>query len=186
MAGTCAGGSTSISHASRVDKAAAFQQNTAVHIEGGSLCCVLSIRVDATRRIVVYGGGVNLWPLKLRTAHSIASCQWLPIRLGALCYMTAGVCALTVRARRDVGAIGAEDTRKAEVGQLADVAARVLLCGLGALDQHIGALQITAQQQPSSALHQHLFDPAWPKRLCDTAQFVWHHSRSMCSCAMGP
>lgn len=57
---------------------------------------------------------------------------------------------LTVRAGRDMGPIGAKHTRQAEVGQLTDVAARVLLGGLHALDKHIGALQITAQQQRDS------------------------------------
>ena len=51
-----------------------------------------------------------------------------------VCRGMAGMCGLTVRAGRDMGAIGAEHARKAEVGQLADVAARVFLRGLGALD----------------------------------------------------
>ena len=63
----------------------------------------------------------------------------------------AGEVALTVRAGGDVGAVGAEDACQAKVGQLADVAARVLLRGLGALDQHVGALQVAAQQQRCSA-----------------------------------
>ena len=46
--------------------------------------------------------------------------------------------------------IGAKHTSQTKVCELADIAARVLLCGLHVLDEHIGALQITAQQQYGS------------------------------------
>lgn len=51
----------------------------------------------------------------------------------------------TMSAGRHMGAIGAQDARQAKVCKLADIAARVLLRRLHALDQHIGAFQITAQ-----------------------------------------
>lgn len=51
----------------------------------------------------------------------------------------------TMSAGRDMGAIGAQDTRQAKVCKLADIAARVLFRRPHAFDQHIGALQITAQ-----------------------------------------
>ena len=47
----------------------------------------------------------------------------------------------------DMGAIGAQDTRQAKVCKLADIAARFLLRRPHAFDQHIGALQITAQAE---------------------------------------
>ena len=51
----------------------------------------------------------------------------------------------TMSAGGHMGAIGAQDARQAKICKLADIAARVLLRRLHALDQHIGAFQITAQ-----------------------------------------
>lgn len=52
---------------------------------------------------------------------------------------------LTVCAGGHVCSIGAKHTSEPKVRELADIAARVLLCGLDVLDEHIGALQVTAQ-----------------------------------------
>ena len=52
-------------------------------------------------------------------------------------------------AGRDVRAVGPEHARQAEVGQLAHKAARVLRRRLAALDEHVGALQVTAGQGKS-------------------------------------
>ena len=55
----------------------------------------------------------------------------------------------TMSAGGDMGAVGAQDARQAKVCKLADIAARVLFRRPHALDQHIGALQITAQARTS-------------------------------------
>ena len=56
--------------------------------------------------------------------------------------------ARTMGAGRYMRAVGPQHARQAEVGQLAHVAARVLRRRRAALDEHVGALQVTAGQQP--------------------------------------
>lgn len=69
----------------------------------------------------------------------------LASQLGRLCRAVWILGVLTVCAGGHVCSIGAKHTCEPKVRELADIAARVLLCGLDVLDEHIGALQVTAQ-----------------------------------------
>ena len=68
-------------------------------------------------------------------------------------------CARSMSAGRHVRAVGAEHARQAEVGQLAHKAARVLCRRLAALDEHVGALQVTTEQRQCAVRQSGHFSP---------------------------